>query len=104
MSELVFGKEVELRVYGLDKYRRTLATVFVDGADICLEEVRRGYAWVYQRYIGQASPDIQTSYQQAETEAREQRRGLWQQENPTPIPPWEYRHLQRQSALLGANI
>jgi micrococcal nuclease len=40
MSELVFGKEVELRVYGLDKYGRTLATVFVDGKDVCLEEVR----------------------------------------------------------------
>jgi len=78
MSELVFGKDVELRVYGLDKYGRTLATVFVDGKDVCLEEVRLGYAWVYQHYIGQALTDIQTSYQQAEIEARQQRRGLWQ--------------------------
>jgi micrococcal nuclease len=92
MSELVFGKEVELRVYGLDKYGRTLATVFVDGKDICLEEVRLGYAWVYQHYIGQAPADIQASYQQAEIEAREQRRGLWQQQNPAPVPPWEWRH------------
>ena len=95
MSELVFGKDVELRVYGLDKYGRTLATVFVDGKDVCLEEVRLGYAWVYQHYIGQALTDIQTSYQQAEIEARAQRRGLWQQGNPAPIPPWEYRHPQR---------
>jgi endonuclease YncB( thermonuclease family) len=66
MSELVFGKDVELRVYGLDKYGRTLITVFVDGKDVCLEEVRRGYAWVYRVYLEQASADIQTSYQQAE--------------------------------------
>ena len=55
MSELVFGKDVELRVYGLDKYGRTLATVLVDGEDVCLEEVRRGYAWVYQHYITQVA-------------------------------------------------
>jgi endonuclease YncB( thermonuclease family) len=92
MTELVFGKDVELRVYGLDKYGRTLATVFVDGKDVCLEEVRRGYAWVYQRYIGQAPADILASYQQAEIEARAQRCGLWQQQNPVPVPPWEWRH------------
>jgi endonuclease YncB( thermonuclease family) len=68
MSELVFGRNVELRVYGLDKYGRTLATVFVDGKDVCLEEVRRGYAWVYRHYLEQASAAIQTSYQQAEIE------------------------------------
>jgi len=93
MSELVFDKDVELRVYGLDKYGRTLATVFVDGKDVCLEEVRLGYAWVYQHYIGQAPTDIQTSYQQAEIEARAQQRGLWHDRNP--IPPWEYRHPQK---------
>ena len=104
MSELVFGKEVELRVYGLDKYGRTLATVFVDDKDVCLEEVRLGYAWVYQHYIGQAPADIQTSYQQAEIEARRQRRGLWQQENPAPIPPWEYRHPQRSLPPSGEHL
>jgi endonuclease YncB( thermonuclease family) len=96
MSELVFGKDVELRTYGLDKYGRTLATVFVDGKDVCLEEVKLGYAWVFQHYIGQASADIQTSYQQAENEAREQHRGLWQQNNPAPIPPWDYRHRAKE--------
>jgi hypothetical protein len=75
MSELVFGKDLELRVYDLDKYGRTLAIVFVDGKDVCLEEVRSGYAWVYQHYLEQASADIQTSYQQAVIEAPEQRRG-----------------------------
>jgi hypothetical protein len=43
-----------------------------------------------------------TSYQQAEIEARQQRRGLWQQENPAPIPPWEYRHPQRSLPPSGA--
>jgi hypothetical protein len=83
MSELVFGEDVELRVYGLDKYGRNLATVFVDGKDVCLEEVRLGYAWVYQHYIGQAPADIQTSYQQAEIEARAQRRSVAARESCT---------------------
>jgi endonuclease YncB( thermonuclease family) len=30
MSELVFGKDIELRQHAIDRYRRTVAQVFVD--------------------------------------------------------------------------
>jgi endonuclease YncB( thermonuclease family) len=32
----------------------------LDGVDINLQQVKDGYAWVYQKYIGESSPDVQT--------------------------------------------
>jgi endonuclease YncB( thermonuclease family) len=91
LSELVFGRRVELYTHGLDQYGRTLAVVFVHGVDVNLEQVASGMAWVYERYIGELGADIQSRYKQAETDAREQRRGLWS-DSQTPIPPWQWRH------------
>jgi endonuclease YncB( thermonuclease family) len=53
--------------------------------------VRSGMAWCYTHYLSEASSDIQASYRQAESEAREERRGLWN-DTQEPVPPWEYRH------------
>jgi micrococcal nuclease len=64
--------------------------VYVNGIDSGLELLRQGLAWVYTRYLPEASADIQASYRQAEAEAREERRGLWS--DPDPLPPWEWRH------------
>jgi endonuclease YncB( thermonuclease family) len=89
LSELVFGKDVELRSYGLDKYGRTLASVFVDGKDVCLKQVRRGYAWVYEKYIVNSPVEIQTIYRAAQDRAQRLGLGLW---SSNPIPPWEFRH------------
>jgi micrococcal nuclease len=51
LSELVFGRKVELHTHGLDIYGRTLATVMLDGIDVNLEQVKSGSAWVYEKYI-----------------------------------------------------
>jgi endonuclease YncB( thermonuclease family) len=104
MSQLVFGKDVELRPHTTDRYGRTVAMVFVGGTDAGLELVKEGLAWCFVRYLPEASVEVQQSYQQAEIEAREQRRGLWQQENPPPIPPWEYRHPQRSLPSSGEHL
>jgi endonuclease YncB( thermonuclease family) len=61
MSELVFGKEVELRTNGLDRYGRTLAVVFVDGTDAGLELIKEGFAWAYTKYPPEASVETQQS-------------------------------------------
>ena len=95
LSELVFGREVELHTHGLDRYGRTLAVVMLDSVDINLEQVRSGMAWCYTRYLSEAPADIQASYQQAETEAWDQQRGLWSERDPTP--PWEYRRAAKQA-------
>ena len=93
LSELIFGREVELDTHGLDRYGRTLAVIYVDGVDANLDQVSNGFAWVYEKYIVQSSPDIQARSRQAETEAWELQRGLWSE--PDPMPPWPYRHAKQ---------
>jgi endonuclease YncB( thermonuclease family) len=100
LSNLVFGRDVELPTHGLDRYGRILAVIFVDGVDANLEQLHSGMAWVFERYVSQAPADIQTSYRQAEAEAREQRRGL--RSNPEQIPPWEWRKSEKERSKIGA--
>lgn len=50
MSALVFGKDVETTPIGQKHYGRTVARVSVGGLDVCAEQLRAGYAWVFPRY------------------------------------------------------
>jgi len=83
MSEMVFGKVVTLHVTGVDRYKRTLAVVMVDGVNANLELVRRGLAWRFDKY----SKD--TELLAAQHEAQAARRGLWADKDP--VPPWDFR-------------
>jgi endonuclease YncB( thermonuclease family) len=101
MSALVFGKDVELRFHTVDRYGRIVAMVFVDGENAGLELIRQGLAWKFDRYLPEASPDIQQSYTATEATARTTRIGLWTDADPQP--PWEYRQAKReQRAALRA--
>lgn len=82
-SALVFGKDVVVKEYNLDIYRRTVARIYVDGKNLCLELVRAGLAWHYKHYS--SDPVLA----EAEAEARKAKTGLWSM--PNPVPPWEYR-------------
>ena len=93
MSELAFGKEIELRKHAIDRYGRTVAQVFVDGKDVGLEMLRQGFAWVYDRYITEASTEVQETYRKAQEEAKAEQRGLWS--DPNSIPPWIFRNLAK---------
>jgi endonuclease YncB( thermonuclease family) len=94
LSDLVFGREVELHTHGLDRYGQTLATVMLDGNDVNLEQVKSGSAWIHEKYIDQADENTQASYRAAQTAAQQERRGLWS-DTQTPVPPWEFRHAAR---------
>ena len=84
LSSLVFGKDVRVKYKSRDKYGRILGTVYIDGLDVNLEMIRAGLAWHYKRY------DSTPAYAAAELEARQNRRGLWSDSNPTP--PEQFRH------------
>jgi micrococcal nuclease len=88
-SELVFGRDVTLDTHGQDKYRLTLADVFLrDGRHVNHELVKAGWCWWYRKY---APGD--TVLERLEKEAREAKKGLWA--DPQPVPPWEYRKAKR---------
>lgn len=87
LSELVRGKQVEIRERGTDRYGRTLGRIYQSGLDVNAEMVRRGMAWVYVKYVKDKRLN------QLEAEARKQRRGLWADEDP--VPPWEWRRARK---------
>jgi micrococcal nuclease len=103
MSELVFGKEIDLRPHAVDRYGRTVAQVGVDGKDVGLEMVRQGLAWVYELYITEASSEVQETYRKVQEEAKADRQGLWS--DPNSIPPWIFRDLAKahQEQTIASN-
>ena len=83
LSDLCFGKTAVLDEKGKDRYGRTLARVTCDGVDANAEQVRRGMAWVYDRYV------TDKSLYAVQEDAKAERRGLWHDDKP--LPPWEWR-------------
>jgi len=72
---------------------KIVGKALVDGIDVCLEQVKAGFAWHYKKYQHEQSPEDQRLYANAEIKARTERLGLWRENNPNP--PWEFRRLQR---------
>ncbi len=89
LSGLAFQKQVQVRSSKQDRYGRTVGQVFVGNMDVCLEQVRLGMAWHYKTYQREQSPEDRVLYDRAESQAREQRVGLWQ--DPSPVEPSVFR-------------
>lgn len=83
LSDLCFNKTATLADKGKDRYGRTLARVSCEGVDANAEQVRRGMAWVYDRYV------TDRSLYSLQDAARAEKRGLWA--DPKLVPPWEWR-------------
>ena len=80
---MVFGKEVTLQTHGQDKYRRTLADVFVlNDTHVNHTVVEEG--WWYRKYA-----PLDTELEKLEKDARGAKKGLWA--DPQPVPPSEWR-------------
>ena len=73
LNELVWDKDLAIRLYDIDSYGRIVGHVFVDGKDAGRELVRVGLAVVYCRY---ATDD---SLKRLEEEARAKKSGIWSQ-------------------------
>lgn len=89
LSNLVFGRSVNVEWQKLDRYERIVGKVLVGGQDANLEQLRKGLAWHYKKYEREQEPLDRATYSQAEIEARMGNRGLWS--DSTPIPPWDWR-------------
>ena len=88
LSKMVFGKQVTVVWDKVDKYRRTVGKVLLDGRDINIEQVKAGFAWHYKKYADEQPAEDRVTYARAEEEARAGKLGLWQDPNPTPPGEW----------------
>jgi len=82
-----------------DRYGRAVCRVVVDGVDLGLEQIRRGFAWHYLRYAGEQPAAERAAYASAEQQARAERAGLWSY--PAPTAPWDYRRQKTDSSAPG---
>lgn len=89
LSDLVFGKQVKLKVQDTDRYGRTVARAYVGSTDVNAQMVSQGAAWVYRQY----SKD--RSLISIENQARAAKRGLWALPEAERMPPWEWRKAAR---------
>lgn len=85
-SMLCFGKTVIVQNEGkTDMYGRIIGEVILqDGTNVNKELIKNGLAWHYKKY------STDESYSKLEEAAREQKIGLWS-EDQNPIAPWEWR-------------
>ncbi len=91
LASIVAGQQVTVEYQKRDRYRRIVGYVIVDGQDVNLVQVKAEMAWFYRYYQRELSPEDRQLYTEAENKARDERLGLWRENNP--IPPWEHRRL-----------
>ena len=83
LGEMCAGQQATVRYSNRDKYGRVLGRVQCQGLDANAEQVRRGMAWVYDRYV------TDRSLYALQNEARAAHVGLWADKRPTA--PWDWR-------------
>lgn len=84
LSTLCFKRSANLVYVDTDRYGRTVADVYCDGINAGEAMVTRGYAWAYEKYIGEKG-----YYRELQAKAKSQGAGLWVDANP--IAPWDWR-------------
>lgn len=89
LSDIVYGRKVQIEYDKQDRYGRTLGKVLVEGEDVNLLQVKRGMAWWYRAYKRDQNPDDQKIYEAAENAAKASKMGLWADMNS--MPPWVFR-------------
>ncbi|MDH8700744.1 micrococcal nuclease [Dysgonomonadaceae bacterium PH5-43] len=85
LSDLIFNKRVNISVQKpKDRYGRPIVWVYTpDGKDVSAEMLKAGLAWHYKEY------DKSDEYANFEKVAKKNKKGLWQDNNPTA--PWDFR-------------
>ena len=89
LSDFIFGKTVRIEVETIDRYGRTVGTIFLNDLNINKEMVKAGHAWVYVQYARDKTLfDL-------EKNARENQSGLWALPEGERIAPWQWRRGKR---------
>lgn len=83
LVDMCLQRSARVESEGVDKYGRTVGRVYCDGVDANAEQVRRGLAWAFTKYLTDAR------IAELESVARVARIGLWRDVEPTA--PWGFR-------------
>lgn len=83
LRSMVGKKMVSLTWDVIDPYGRPVVHVMADGLDVNAEQVKRGFAWAYRRYLKDQRLLAH------ESAAKAAQRGLWSV--PGAIEPWTWR-------------
>ena len=89
LSELVYGKTVDVQWTKLDRYNRIVGKIKLNDVDINLEQIKRGMAWHYKQYQLEQTIQDRISYAESEERSRDKKIGLWQEN--FPMEPWTFR-------------
>ncbi|HQR98195.1 MULTISPECIES: thermonuclease family protein [unclassified Polaromonas] len=94
LSDLVYGRWVEVEGEKNDRYGRLVGKVLVKGRDANLAQIQAGMAWHYKEYQREQTVPDRRMYAEAESMASMAKRGLWTDHNP--VPPWDWRKARRR--------
>jgi endonuclease YncB( thermonuclease family) len=86
LDNQINGKYITVDVIDIDQYKRSVGRIFLDDLDINRAMIEEGYAWVYTQYC--KIPE-RSEWEQLQELAKANKKGLWQENNPTP--PWKWR-------------
>jgi micrococcal nuclease len=85
LSKLLFSKKVTVTIHAKDRYGNLLGIILNGKKDARIDLLEAGYAWTSEK---NPNPTLE-KYRHM---AQENRKGLWQETNPTP--PWIFRRQQ----------
>ncbi|HTH55470.1 MAG TPA: thermonuclease family protein [Cyclobacteriaceae bacterium] len=86
LQKIILDKTVSVKIQGKDRWGNRLGIVLIEGkVDPRLELLQAGLAWTAEINPIQELETIKEK-------AREKRKGLWKEKDPTP--PWTYRREQ----------
>ncbi|HEX3253614.1 MAG TPA: thermonuclease family protein [Pyrinomonadaceae bacterium] len=88
LTDLVFEKSVLVEYAGIGADSSLTGRVLLNDADIGAQMIRDGVAWFDPVNGNRLSATDREVYQQSEHAARNEKRGLWQDENA--VAPWEF--------------
>lgn len=92
LKQLIEGKYINLKVTGIDQYKRILAYTFLTlYQEASFEMVLSGYAWHFEKY------NKNENLKKAQMMAKVKKIGLWA--DPNPVPPWDFRKLKKQNPI-----
>lgn len=89
LSDLAFDRQVRVDGGKRDRYGRFIGKILLNGTDVNLQMVNRGYAWHYVKYEKEQMLEDRLIYRAAEALAKSRRLGLW--DDKDPVAPWEFR-------------